>query len=160
MKSRLSTTLTPFWRVFAAGWMIYFLLVCAYGVWSWLTASNGDGASFSGGRLIGLIVFGLVSSIFVHLMAGSLKRVAIAGDKLLISNYLTEVEIPLSQVEYVDGPDWSSLRRITLVLRAPSKFGEEIIFAPGFVDAGDVARELKRRIENATAIFARLCVAT
>lgn len=84
-------------------------------------------------------------------MAGSLKRVSIEGDKLLVSNYFTEIEIPLSEVEHVDGPDWSSLRRITLVLRKPSKFGEEIVFAPGLLEAGGVARELKSRIENVSA---------
>jgi hypothetical protein len=151
MNRSLSSNLTLFWRVFAAGWVIYFLLVGIYGVWEWLTVSNGSDAPFSGGKLVGLIIFGLVSSIFVHLMAGSLKRVCIAGDKLLVSNYLKEIEIPLSQVEYVDGPDFSSLRRITLALRESSAFGEEIVFAPGLFEAGRVARELRDRIENVSA---------
>ena len=151
VKRRLSTTLTLFWRVFAAGWVIYFLLVGVYGMWKWLTVPNGSDAPFSGGKLVGFIIFGLASSMFVHLMAGSLKSVFIAGDKLLVSNYLKEIEIPLSQVEYVDGPDWSSLRRITLALREPSEFGEEIIFAPGFFAAGRVGRGLRNRIENASA---------
>ena len=148
MKRSLSSGLTLFWRVFAAILIIYFLLVGAYGVWKWLTASD---VPFSGGKLAGLIIFGLLSSIFVHLMVGSLKRVSIAGDKLLVSNYLREVEIPLSQVASVDGPDWSSLRRITLALREPSEFGEVITFAPGFFEAGRVAGELRDRIENASA---------
>lgn len=151
MNRSLSSNLTLFWRIFAAGWIIYFLLVGVYGVWEWLSVSKGSDAPLSGGKLAGLIAFGLVSSIFVHLMAGSLKRVSIAGDRLLVSNYLREIVIPLSQVEYVDGPDWSSLRRITLALRAPSEFGEAIIFAPGFFDAGRVARELRDRIENVSA---------
>ncbi|MBV9927562.1 MAG: hypothetical protein JOZ96_21270 [Acidobacteria bacterium] len=151
MNRRLSSGLTPFWRVSAAGWIIYFLLVGLYGAWKWLAAPDGSDAPFGGEKLAGFIAFGLASSIFVHLMAGSLKRVSIAGDTLLVSNYLREIIIPLSQVEYVDGPDWSSLRRITLALRAPSEFGEAIIFAPGILDAGRVARELRDRVENVSA---------
>lgn len=151
MNRSLSSNLTLFWRVFAAGWIICFLLVGVHGVWEWLTVSKDSHTAISGGRLVGLIVFGLVSSIFAHLMAGSLKRVLIAGDKLLVSNYLREIEVPLSQVEYVDGPDWSSLQRITLALREPSEFGEEIVFTPGVFEAGQVARELRDRIENVSA---------
>lgn len=148
MRRRLSTTLTLFWRAFAAAWMTYFTLLSAYGVWGWLTSSGDAGPPFRGGRLIALIIFGLASGIFVQVLAGSLKRVVIEGDKLLVSNYLKEVEVPLSQVRHVDGPDWSSLRRITLVLREPSEFGEEITFAPGVLEAGEVARALKCRVEN------------
>ncbi len=124
------------------------MLVSIYKVWGWLTARGGAEPPFSGGKLVVFIIFGLASSIFVHIIAGSLKRVVIKGDTLLISNYLKEISIPLSQVRYVDGPDWSSLRRITLVLREPSEFGEEIVFAPDVLDAGEVARELKRWVEN------------
>lgn len=124
------------------------MLVSIYRVWGWLTSQAGAEPPFSGGKLVAFIIFGLASSIFVHIMAGSLKRVVIKGDTLLVSNYLKEIAIPLSQVRYVDGPDWSSLRRITLVLREPSEFGEEIVFAPDVLDAGEVARELKRWVEN------------
>ena len=131
--------------------MLYFLLVGVYGVWAWHTVSKETEAVLSGGKLVGFIIFGLVSSIFVHLMVGSLKRVILAGDKLLVSNYLREIEVPLSRVEYVDDPDWSSLRRITLALREPSEFGDQIIFSPAFFEAGGIVRELKSRLENASA---------
>jgi hypothetical protein len=35
--------------------------------------------------------------------------------------------------------------------REPSESGEAIIFAPGFSEAGQVAGELRDRIENASA---------
>ncbi|HYP52338.1 MAG TPA: hypothetical protein VEQ42_02295, partial [Pyrinomonadaceae bacterium] len=81
-----------------------------------------------------------------YYLARPLKKVTADGDLLLVSNYSREVPIHLSQVSRVSGPDWTSLRRITLHLHGPSAFGQKIVFAGRLFSAGNVARELRRRL--------------
>jgi hypothetical protein len=72
-----------------------------------------------------LTVWGLVRSV------GLLKRVEVDDDVLCVSNYTTEVRIPLSEVTDVresGGP--KGLTTVSIAFRNPSALGESIEFLP------------------------------
>ena len=72
-----------------------------------------------------LTVLGLVRSV------GFLKRVEADDDALYVSNYTTEVRIPLSQVTEVrESGGAKGLTRVSIALRNPSAFGQSIEFLP------------------------------
>ena len=72
-----------------------------------------------------LTVLGLVRSV------GFLKRVEADDDALYVSNYTTEVRIPLSQVTDVRVSGGAKgLTRVSIALRNPSAFGQSIEFLP------------------------------
>jgi hypothetical protein len=141
MKTRLSTILTLFWRVFVIAWIALYVLGTLYAGDNWFEPSEFPGSIGRG--LSFYLIVGMFTCLFNYLMAGSLKKIYVAGNTLLVSNFLKTIEIPLSQVRFVNGPDLTSLRRITLVLRDPSEFGEEIVFAPKMMQACETAKMLK-----------------
>jgi len=142
---RLSTNLTLFWRLFAIAWILYFLTSGIYWVYKFSTSSE---QSFDAGKLMLFILFGFGSSIFVHLIGGTLKKVYLEGDALVISIFLKQIRIPFSDISHVDNPDKTSLRRIKIILYKPSEFGEEIVFSPPLFEAKEIAGLLKSRIKT------------
>ena len=89
-------------------------------------------------------LFFLVIGVFLYWLCAPLKRVYLSGDELLVDNFFKETRIPLSQIERVEGPDLSSLRRINLHLRSDSIFGSELVFAPPVFQAKETAASLRR----------------
>jgi hypothetical protein len=72
-----------------------------------------------------LVMVGLVKSL------GFLKRVEVEGDALYVSNYVTEVRIPLSEVTDVrESGHPKGLTTVSIALRNPSAFGQSIEFLP------------------------------
>jgi hypothetical protein len=57
-----------------------------------------------------------------------IKKVSIFGDKLYVSNYLTEVAIPISEILDVRGMLLSDPQVVTIKLRGESEFGSKIRF--------------------------------
>ena len=106
------------------------LLLC------WLGKITGhDGRPLSVGKLclftiIGAVVLaGLVRSLAD--LKHDLKRVEVDDDALYVSNYLTEIRIPLSEVTAVrENTGYKSLTTVTISLRTRSAFGKRIEFAP------------------------------
>lgn len=137
---KLSTNLTLFWRFYAIVWISFFPVYGLYWISNFLSSSERN---LDVGRLILFILFGLISSIFVHFTAGILKNVFLDGNTLVISNFLKQIRIPLSEVSHVDNPDLSSLRRIKAIFRQPTEFGGEIVFAPPMFEAKEIAKLLK-----------------
>jgi hypothetical protein len=130
MRRRLSSRTTILWS-----YVLPILLVVGLSgalLMGWLGKITGnDGRPLSVEVLCvftlmwALTVWGLVRSV------GVLKRVEVDEDALCVSNYTTEVRIPLSEVTDVresGGP--KGLTRVSIALRNPSVFGQNIEFLP------------------------------
>ncbi|MBZ5535647.1 MAG: hypothetical protein LAO31_06795 [Acidobacteriia bacterium] len=61
-----------------------------------------------------------------------LKRVRLRGDVLLISNFETEIEVPLRDVERVSGSLLVNPELMWLRFRRPTEFGTKVVFMPPF----------------------------
>ncbi|MBA4071681.1 MAG: hypothetical protein C0497_07575 [Gemmatimonas sp.] len=59
-----------------------------------------------------------------------LMRVELDDDELIISNYRTEIRVPLSNVARIGGPSWSSPPRYTLTFEEPTDLGRTVAFIP------------------------------
>jgi len=93
-----------------------------------------------------LYVCNCVGCAVYFYLARPLTEVFIYDDTLLISDRVKRGEVHLSQVSSVTGPDWTTLRRVTLQLNTPSPFGQKIVFAGRLFRAGTDARDLRRRL--------------
>jgi hypothetical protein len=145
-RRRLSTTLTPFWRLTALGAAVSLLLTTGLAPLAFLAPHLHAPFGFNVTVLRTLLVCNWVGCAIYLYLAHSLTEVCICDDTLLISDSSKRSDIHLSQVSSVAGPDWTTLRRITLHLNAPSPFGKRIIFAGRLFTAGTDARELRRRL--------------
>jgi hypothetical protein len=97
-----------------------------------------------------LVMVGLVRTL------GFLKRVEVDDDALYVSNYTTEVRIPLSEVFAVCASGGSKgLTRVSIALRNPSAFGQSIEFLPRlgqcWAGMGPAIRELQALCDQASA---------
>jgi hypothetical protein len=86
-----------------------------------------------------------VVQLFLSWLCFPLKTVYVNGSELMVSNMFRSITIPISQVDAIDGPDFSTLKRVRVRLNSPSVFGTEIIFSPPFLRARQVAAYLRRQ---------------
>lgn len=143
---RLSTTLTPFWRRMATGAACNFLLTIVLGPLVLSAPQMRTPPGLDAAILWALLVSNWVGCAAYFYLARSLTEVRIDGETLLVSDRSKQCEIHLSQVSGVDGPDWTTLRRVTIHLKGPSPFGQKIVFAGRLFRAGTDARELRRSL--------------
>lgn len=68
----------------------------------------------------------LVCSVVATVVLGRLKRVRVWGGKLLVSNYFSEIAVPLQEVESVSG--YVGQDMIVVRFRMPTSFGRKIRF--------------------------------
>ena len=61
---------------------------------------------------------------------GRLMRVELDDDELIISNYRTEIRVPLSNVAKIGGQSLSNPPRYTLTFEEPTDLGRTIAFIP------------------------------
>jgi hypothetical protein len=144
-RQRLSTALTPFWWLMARAVVAHLPLSTVGCLWVMSILPRPVPASFAT-VVWSLLAFNWAGGLVYFFLARSLKKVSLRGDSLLVSERSREIEIHVSQVSKVTGPDWTTLRRITIHLRAPSAFGKKIVFAGRLFSAGRIARELRRRL--------------
>ena len=85
---------------------------------------------------------------FVAIRVALLKTAYILGDKLVVSNFLNQIEIPLQKIELVDGPDATSWMLVTINLDYESRFGNRLVIVPGPLRAANVANYLRERIKE------------
>jgi hypothetical protein len=155
MRRRLSSRTTILWSyvlpILLVVGLSFALLMCWLGK---ITGKDGQRlplAHLSTFTLMwALTVWGLVRSM------GFLKRVEVDDDALCVSNYTTEVRIPLSEVTDVrerGGP--KGLTRVSIALRNPSALGESIEFLPRlsrcWAGMGPAVRELQALCNQASA---------
>ena len=127
------------------------LLLCWMGI-----IRGDDGKPFSLEQLSvftvmwALIMVGLIRAV------GFIKRVEVDGEALYVSNYLTEIRIPLSEVTAVgEAGGAKELTRVTIGLRTRSAFGQTIQFLPrlrwNWSDNEPAVRELRTLCQQANA---------
>jgi len=130
--------------------------VCCGLVMCWLGKVTGrDGTPLSVGTLCLLTVIG--AAVVPWMIMGVVKdhrRVQVDDGALYVSNYVTEVRIPLSEVARVrDRTGYKRLDYIIIDLRHRSAFGKRIEFYPPLRLFGSgihpVARELKALCKQA-----------
>lgn len=101
-------------------------------------------------KLLLFLVFAGTVGIVAIRFALPLKVAYLRGNKLVVSNFLTKIEIPLKNINLVDGPDGSNWRVITIYLDHESRFGDRITFVPGFFRATSVANYLQENLDRIT----------
>lgn len=98
----------------------------------------------------------IVGGGFLYKVCMGLKRVALDGDQLVVSNYRRTVRIPLQQIEDVTENRWLNIHPVTVHFRNETDFGWSIVFMPkvrvfGFWFSHPVVRELRNAAERASA---------
>jgi hypothetical protein len=78
----------------------------------------------------GFLAMTLAGAAFLYWGCMRLKRVAISGDSLVISNYLTTIQVPLSELDRVTENRWINIHPVTLHFRRPTAFGTRVVFMP------------------------------
>ena len=109
------------------------------------------------GPLLGLLFF-LAFSLFAASSAwriyAPLKRVRMDERSLYISNYSTEIVVPLSNVAEVTGDRWASNYPVTIGFRVATEFGSRISFLPKvrYLPFGQhpVVEQIRRAVAHAT----------
>lgn len=93
-------------------------------IFFWVVTKPADGI----GSLIPFIAFWIVMFSFWFWMSLGLKKVSVDDRNLYVSNYRTEITIPLTEVSDVREFLLSEPRRVTIYLRSPTVFGSKIVF--------------------------------
>lgn len=103
----------------------------------------------------GEFFFALVAgAIFMHWTLMPLMKVHLCQGALVISNFKTEIRVPLSEVEWVSSSILMTPELIWLHLSRSTAFGEKIVFTPplrigaGFVRS-PIVGELDALVEDA-----------
>lgn len=143
-RRRLSNSLTPVLRWTMWITLLNIPLTLAFGLL--LTFALRPFLRFGLTVLWALLCVNWVATLLCYYLVRPLKKVSAAGDDLFVSDSRREIKIHVSQISRVTGPDWTTLRRITLHLDRPSAFGTKIIFAGRLFEAGKIARELRSRL--------------
>lgn len=72
----------------------------------------------------------LAGAAFIYWSCIRLKLVRMDHQRLYISNLVTEIEVPLSQIEGVTDNRWLNTHPVTIQLRDETAFGRTIVFMP------------------------------
>ena len=85
-----------------------------------------------------------------YLLTFRWKSVRLRGSTIVVSNYLKTVQVPVSDVRWIEGSSfwgWQP-QTVTLSLKSPSAFGGEIVFVPkgGWLGARSFAESLRREL--------------
>lgn len=100
------------------------------------------------------VIFYTIFVVVWYLATYKLKRVYLEDENLYVANYLKWVRIPLTEVDGIGTSWWNGERwnhpRITLTLKAPSEFGDRIVFSPKGIRLKKAADELRQLIEERT----------
>ena len=72
----------------------------------------------------------IAGSAFVLWLSAGLKRVRLDEETIYISNYVSEISVPLGLIEEVTENRWINIRPVTIQFRHPTEFGDKISFMP------------------------------
>jgi hypothetical protein len=91
----------------------------------------------------------IAGSVFICWGSVRYKEVSVDEEYLYVSNYIKEITIPLSEIVDVTENRWLNTHPVTIHLKSPSEFGDEIVFMPtirffGLFGSHPVVSELKR----------------
>lgn len=80
-------------------------------------------------RWLFLVLYAAGDVLFL-LLPGSLKKVAIKNDQLILSNYLTTIIVPSSELKSVEERRQINIRPVWLRFRNSTEFGYRVVFMP------------------------------
>jgi hypothetical protein len=131
MRRTVSSARTFFMKwVFPALWIVGFGLgACAL----WCDALHGPNGVPPPEWMKWLFLAAwLIGSGFILWLCGRIKRVQVDDEALHVSNYLSEVCIPLTEASHFTESHWSNPPTVTIHLRSLSPYGERVVFIPKF----------------------------
>jgi hypothetical protein len=133
------------------------MAMIVYAAWKAVTEGissvvQGSPSSFPGWCNWILLVVWAAATIYLCWSVIRLKRVALVGNRLLINSLVTNVEIPLGQVQSIqwtqEAADFDT-PEASLVLRQPTALGTYILFEPRSCAAFEL---LRSKIEAANTV--------
>lgn len=100
-----------------------------------------------------IILFWFFGLFIIYWFYFRLKKVSVFGDFLYVSNFLKEIQIPLTEVEKVTENVWLNHNPVTIHLKHSSEFGKKIVFMPTirfftFYSSHPIVGELKELIRS------------
>lgn len=128
MPTRLSSRWTPFYK-----FVLPVLCVGGMGVGAWRAYVHPEELKMPPGtspELGWLMMLALMLLVFVVIWwtVRSLVRLELADDELVISNYFTEIRVPLTSVADISGPSITNPKRYTLTFDESIEFGRTVSF--------------------------------
>jgi len=79
---------------------------------------------------LGFLVAAIAGSAFIYWSCIRLKKVSMDDRFLYVSDYATEIQVPLTQVCRVTENRWDNSHPVTIHFSSPTAFGEKITFMP------------------------------
>jgi hypothetical protein len=119
---------------------------------SWRGANGGP----PGPAMKWLFLFAtIVGTVFILWACGRLKRVRMDATTLYISNYSTEIVVPLANVAEITENYWMNGNPVTIRFHSNTEFGSEVTFMPkirwsGFWFSHPAAEEIRLAVNRAT----------
>jgi len=100
------------------------------------------------------LILTVVGWYFIYRSCIRLERVAIDDTSLYVSNYRTEIVVPLRDVERVTENRWENIHPVTIHMRSDTEFGSRIVFMPhrrwfAWWTSHPVVAELREAVERA-----------
>jgi len=97
----------------------------------------------------------LIGGAIIWRTSAPLKKVQLEGDALIVSNYLRETRVPLSEIQEVTENRWINIRPVTIRFRSDTEFGASITFMPKvrpflFLRSHPIVAELRELARAAT----------
>lgn len=142
---RLSSYSTLLWKVFPLVWAVG-VGIGLFGNWGAYFFT--DVSEISLARLIGGTILLIFLTVVAFGLTFPLYRVVLDGNEVIASRFWKTTRTPFHQIEGVDGPDWTTLRRITIrILDSNGKNGT-IVFVPRMLQGREIRRLIDREIQR------------
>jgi hypothetical protein len=105
-------------------------------------------------KAVALLVM-LVGTAFIYWSCVRLKRVRMDSGFLYVSNYSTEIVVPLANVVEVTENRWVNSHPVTIRFHSDTDFGSEVTFMPkirwfAFWSSHPVVEEIRLAVKRAT----------
>jgi hypothetical protein len=75
-----------------------------------------------------MLAMALLVAVFLWYTLSPIKKVELDDGDLIISDYRTEIRVPLEMVEKIDERSMTNPRRYKVTFREPTEFGRRIVF--------------------------------
>ncbi len=119
----ISSSLTFFWK-----YIMPFAWITGMGLGACVALFGVQSGAWTSHDRRFFLAFWIGGSVFLSWFGGRLKWVRLDGDSLLVSNYRTEVRIPLTEIANVTQDILWQPSTITIHLRNASPMGKRIVF--------------------------------
>ena len=144
-KVRLSSRLTYLWKLFPYVISPY---LAAWAIYGWIEYALSSSTRFSFPQLFFFTIFSCAIIIVSVRICMPLKIIYLCGDSLCVWDISKWTRISMHEVMTVDGPDATTLRRISIKLRTSGHFGRDITFSAPFFSAQDIAANLRKLLDD------------